>query len=104
MLIAFTQQGVFNTEELMDMLIKPHRRGFYLRKALEKQSGVVAPVKASSPVQSFTGGRVTFTGRGWGHGVGLSQWGAKSLAEVGWDYKRILKHYFPGTVLSRTSD
>ena len=104
MLIAFTQQGVFNTEELMDMLIKPQRRGFYLRKALEKQSGAGAPLKVSSSAQSFTGGKVTFTGRGWGHGVGLSQWGAKSLAEAGWDYKRILKHYFPGTVLARMPD
>jgi len=104
MLIAFTQQGVFNTEELMDMLIKPQRRGFYLRKALEKQSGVGVPVKATSSAPSFAGGRVTFTGRGWGHGVGLSQWGAKSLAEAGWDCKRILKHYFPGTVLSRLSN
>ncbi|HOG13989.1 MAG TPA: SpoIID/LytB domain-containing protein, partial [Synergistales bacterium] len=104
MLIAFTQQGVFNTEELMDMLIKPQRRGFYLRKALEKQSGVGATAKAPSSTPSFVGGRVTFTGRGWGHGVGLSQWGAKSLAEAGWDCKRILRHYFPGTELSRTSN
>ena len=102
LLIAFTQKGVFNTEELMDMLVKPERRGFYLRKALEKQSGAGVPPQASPPPGAYFGGdRVTFSGHGWGHGVGLSQWGAKSLAEAGWDFKSILQHYFPGTKLSR---
>ena len=45
------------------------------------------------------GGRV-FVGRGLGHGVGLSQWGAKGLAERGYDYREILGHYYPGTVLA----
>ena len=43
--------------------------------------------------------QVVFTGQGWGHGVGLSQWGAKKMAEEGFDYKQILNFYFPGTVL-----
>src|SRR5215208_1214387 len=38
-------------------------------------------------------------GRGWGHGVGMSQWGAEGAARHGWDYKRILAHYYPGTKL-----
>ena len=37
---------------------------------------------------------VTFSGKGYGHGVGLSQWGAKVLAEDGNDYIDILNHYF----------
>ena len=41
------------------------------------------------------------TTRGYGHGVGLSQWGAKALAEQGWTYEAILAHYFPGTQLCR---
>jgi stage II sporulation protein D len=43
-------------------------------------------------------GNFVFIGRGWGHGVGLSQYGAKSLAELGYDYKTILTTYLPGTV------
>ncbi len=39
-------------------------------------------------------------GRGAGHGVGLSQWGAKGMAEAGYGYREILGHYFPGTFLS----
>ncbi|MCD8215128.1 MAG: SpoIID/LytB domain-containing protein [Clostridiales bacterium] len=35
-------------------------------------------------------------GKGWGHGVGLSQYGAKSMAEAGYTYEEILKHYYTG--------
>src|SRR4051795_5545287 len=38
-------------------------------------------------------------GRGWGHGVGMSQWGAEGAARHGWDYRRILAHFYPGTRL-----
>ena len=44
-------------------------------------------------------GSVTLVGRGYGHGAGLCQWGAKALADQGWDYARILEHYYPGTEL-----
>ncbi len=37
----------------------------------------------------------TFVGRGWGHGVGLSQWGAKEMADLAYQYQNILKFYFP---------
>jgi SpoIID/LytB domain protein len=39
------------------------------------------------------------TGRGWGHGVGMSQWGAYGYALHGWRWQRILAHYYPGTRL-----
>ena len=41
-----------------------------------------------------------FTGRGWGHGVGLCQVGAYGMAAAGHDYKEILAHYYPGTTIS----
>jgi stage II sporulation protein D len=44
-------------------------------------------------------GVVRFEGRGWGHGVGLSQFGAKGMADRGYAYPQILEHYYPGTVL-----
>jgi stage II sporulation protein D len=43
------------------------------------------------------GNEAIFTGLGWGHGVGLCQWGAKGMAEQGFTYKQILSHYYPGT-------
>lgn len=44
-------------------------------------------------------GRFLFAGRGWGHGVGMCQWGSRGLAEAGRDYREILEFYFPGTVV-----
>jgi stage II sporulation protein D len=45
-------------------------------------------------------GVVRFEGRGWGHGVGLSQFGAKGMADRGYAYPQILEHYYPGTALA----
>jgi stage II sporulation protein D len=41
-----------------------------------------------------------FSGRGYGHGVGMCQWGAKGMAEQGHTARQILEFYYPGTVLS----
>ena len=49
----------------------------------------------------YQDGSFLITTKGYGHGVGLSQWGAKALAEQGWTYEAILAHYFPGTQLCR---
>jgi stage II sporulation protein D len=49
-------------------------------------------------------GRVTdfiFTGRGWGHGVGMCQVGAYGLAKQGWSSEQILKAYYTGIELTR---
>ena len=42
----------------------------------------------------------TFDGRGSGHGVGMSQWGARGFAQRGWNYREILAYYYPQTVLT----
>jgi len=42
-----------------------------------------------------------FVGKGWGHGVGMCQYGAKKLAESGMKYQDILKYYYPGTLIKR---
>ena len=46
-------------------------------------------------------GEIVFAGQGWGHGVGMSQWGAKRMAELDHDFSGILKHYFPLAALGR---
>jgi stage II sporulation protein D len=47
----------------------------------------------SLPVSS---GAFRFVGKGWGHAVGMSQEGAKGMADKGFSYEEILTHYFPG--------
>lgn len=48
-------------------------------------------------------GSFLFTGHGWGHGVGMSQWGAKAMADQGFSYDSILSFYYPGTQLKERS-
>jgi stage II sporulation protein D len=46
-----------------------------------------------------SGALLVFNGHGWGHGVGLSQYGAYGYAQHGSSYAEILAHYYPGTTL-----
>lgn len=56
-----------------------------------------ANARAKAPAR----GTPTFviSGRGWGHGVGLAQWGAYGFAQHGMTYEQILDHYYTGTSL-----
>lgn len=49
---------------------------------------------------SYSNGKIVFSCIGYGHGVGLSQWGANAMAGSGDDYKKILKHYYTGVDIS----
>ena len=44
-------------------------------------------------------GKFVFTVHGYGHGIGMSQYGANVMAKDGADYREILAHYYPSTVL-----
>ena len=46
-------------------------------------------------------GEYVFTVYGYGHGVGMSQYGANSYAKMGYSYEEILEHYYPGTILKK---
>ena len=56
---------------------------------------VVAALFAASPTVAAT--RFRFFGSGYGHGIGMSQWGAYGLAKQGWGANRILTHFYRGT-------
>lgn len=45
---------------------------------------------------SQSGSSIVFTTKGYGHGVGMSQYGANGMANAGYNYKQILKHYYTG--------
>jgi stage II sporulation protein D len=62
-------------------------------------STAVTAATAASPAAGRPAVTLLFSGHGWGHGAGLSQWGARGYAEHGWGYDRILAHYYPGTTL-----
>ncbi|MBQ8967333.1 SpoIID/LytB domain-containing protein [Ruminococcus sp.] len=51
-------------------------------------------LKSNAITIKYKDGEFTFTSCGWGHGVGMSQWGAHYYAENGWTYDQILTHYY----------
>jgi len=67
-----------------------------------------APHAAPSPVKQYvapngSGALFLFSGHGWGHGVGMGQWGAQGYALQGYAYDQILAAYYPGTTSGQTS-
>lgn len=54
----------------------------------------------STEAFDISGSSVVFYGHGYGHGLGMSQWGAKKMADDGMTYQDILKHYYANTQLS----
>ena len=56
-------------------------------------------LRSTSFALEYTDGHFVFTVTGSGHGVGMSQYGANVMAAQGADYREILAHYYPGTVL-----
>ncbi len=57
-------------------------------------------IKSTNFKISASNGDLIFDGLGWGHGVGLCQWGAYFMAKSGSDYLKILEYYYPGSTLT----
>ncbi len=73
-------------------------KGGKIRSALRlpEQLFVMNKRYAGNAVASYT-----FTGRGWGHGVGMCQYGAFGLAKMGVKYDEIVKHYYSNVDLTQ---
>lgn len=61
--------------------------------SLPSANFAISYIDAQKPVYKFSGG-------GFGHGVGLSQWGAGKMASLGYTYDKILQHYYKGIKLA----
>jgi SpoIID/LytB domain protein len=70
-----------------------------LALALAVVAALLGPAGATprSSSDAITVTTFVVNGRGWGHGVGLAQWGAYGYAKHGVTYDKILAHYYPGT-------
>ena len=66
-----------------------------MRRKLIPLTALLVAFAAPAPADAQT--RWVADGAGWGHGIGMSQYGAKGAAENGWDYRRILGHYYTDT-------
>lgn len=63
-------------------------------------AGTTLPAHADEPVVPVNA-QVTIVGAGWGHGRGMSQYGAYGAASKGLDYTAIVGFYYPGTTLAK---
>ena len=112
--------GIGNIVALTPLAMTPHGRvrqikvigdagqttlsGEQFRRALDLRSSLFA---VTSQGNSASGGKSTLPqqfviqGRGFGHGLGLSQWGAYGLARQGYNYQQILGHYYRNASLAR---
>jgi stage II sporulation protein D len=73
-------------------------KGGKIRSALrlKEQLFVINKRYSGNTVASYT-----FTGRGWGHGVGMCQYGAYGMAKMGVKYADIVKHYYTGADVTK---
>jgi len=73
--------------------------GFNVRSALGLKESLFALDRQRGPGGRLS--RVVFSGKGWGHGVGMCQMGAYGMAARGASWRDILKHYYTGIDLAR---
>lgn len=71
-----------------------------------KFRNIIGPNNIRSNLYEVTmkGYFVDFVGKGWGHGVGMSQWGAHTMAKERFKYDEILKYYYPGVKVVSLKD
>ena len=92
--------------KIIELEIKTDKNTFVVQKELVirrcfQKNGISLPsanfvityIDAVSPVYKFSGG-------GFGHGVGMSQWGAGKMASMGYTFDQILQHYYRGIKLA----
>lgn len=87
--IIYTDGGGVETIEIGDEIYK----GTTLRQTLG--------LRSTAFVITAVGDTVTITTKGFGHRVGMSQYGAEAMAVLGHNYKEILEYYYKGTTLEQ---
>jgi stage II sporulation protein D len=91
-----TSQGRVKTVSITGDRGSQTLKGSDIRSALD--------LRSTRFTMRISGNQVTIAGFGFGHGVGMSQWGARSLAEQGWGFEQILEHYYQSTVVSQLAE
>ncbi len=71
--------------------------GYQIRTVLGNKTDSGGLLKSNYITLKAKDGKVIIEGKGWGHGVGMCQFGAIEMARQGKNYKRILYHYYSGT-------
>lgn len=69
------------------------------KKLKSEKISVISSSGISTLKNNSSDSDYSFEGRGWGHGIGMSQYGAKQMAQEGYEYDEILKHYYTGVTI-----
>ncbi len=88
-----TPQGRIITMQIIGDRGSKSIDGDELRRVLDLRSTLISA--------TIRDGNVYIYGKGFGHGVGMSQWGANGLALQGIDYQRILAHYYQNAAIAK---
>lgn len=84
-----------NAGVVRKLIVKDHQNSHHLEGAV-LYSLLKEIVSFSYSIENHKD-KVIIKGKGYGHHVGLCQWGAKKMVDLGCDYKQILKFYYPNT-------
>jgi stage II sporulation protein D len=106
---SITEQGRTASDRVAALLIATESGTYTLRRndirfVLRNQQGAIMNSTYFRHVTTTSGGEVTsltVTGRGFGHGIGMCQWGVIGRARAGQNYRTILETYYPGTTVGR---
>lgn len=94
-----TNSGTFPIEDMKGQTVQTPSGQMTLTESqvsVQTPGGVITSESGTGEVLS-----VTLHGKGWGHRIGMSQYGAKAYAENGWTASQIITHYFKGTTVSK---
>lgn len=74
--------------------------GYWFGTDILADAGI--PLRSAAFTISYADGNFTIVTKGYGHGVGMSQWGAQLYAQYeGWSYSQILTHYYTGVTIQK---
>ena len=90
-------------EGLVQILKITGRNGEVVKVSGKEFRGILGPnlIKSSRYRIKMKGYYCDIIGRGWGHGVGMCQWGTRGMAKQRYNYKTILNYYYPGAKIVR---
>lgn len=97
-IISMTPESTTPQGRVISMLVEGDRG---TRRVSGKDLRSALGLKSTLFVVNSAGNGFEISGRGYGHGLGLSQWGARNLATQGVNYQQILGHYYPNATLGQ---
>ncbi|MCX8029010.1 MAG: SpoIID/LytB domain-containing protein [Brevinematales bacterium] len=78
----------------VEVLVKDNRTTYSKVLSISELRGIFPVIMSPKFEIDINGGVINFRGIGWGHGVGMSQWGANKMAKQGYSYKEIIMYYY----------